>query len=231
MECIVCEIRSSTTSCVECQALLCEECAVVCESCGKSACPEHVHDSRTGRRMCAVCYDERKARRRKRKGVPAPAGTSLDAPDGEAAVEDEDLEGQTLTSSGYARVQPWKMALYISLCALAIALILLVPSLRRVPLGANAYLPTHIVPILMVAVAVGWAIYGVYTQRYFDERAKCVISLGLAVVIVVISAVGIVTDPARKETQEVRALEDERNAMSQEELEDWRDNVLNRYER
>lgn len=231
MECIVCEIRSSTTSCVECQALLCEECAVVCESCGKSACPEHVHDSRTGRRMCAVCYDERKARRRKRKGVPAPAGTSLDAPDGEAAVEDEDLEEQTLAASGYARVQPWKMALYISLGALAIALILMVPALRRMPMGANAYLPTHIVPILMAAVAVAWAIFGMYTQRYFDERAKCIISLGVAVVIVVISVIGIVTDPARREALETRALEDARGSMTQEELEDWRNDVLNRYER
>lgn len=231
MECTVCEIRSCTTSCVACQALLCEECAVVCESCDKSECPEHVHESRTGRRMCTVCYEERKGRRKKHKGVAAPASTSLDALDGEAAVEEEDLEEQTLTASGYTRVQPWKMALYISLCALTVALILLAPSLRRVPLGANAYLPAHIVPILMAAVAVGWAIYGVYTQRYFDERAKCIISVGVAVVIVAISVIGIVTDPARRETREVRALEDERDAMSQEELEDWRANMLNRYER
>ncbi len=231
MECIVCGIRSSTTSCVECQALLCEECAAVCESCGKSACPDHVHDSRSGRRMCEVCYEERKARKRKRKGGAAPTHKTLEAPDGDAAVGDEELEDQTLTASGRARVQPWKMALYISLCALAIALILMVPAIRRVPLGANAYLPTHIVPILMAAVAVGWAIYGMYTQRYFDERAKCIISVGVAVVIVAISAVGIVTDPARQEARDARALEDVRGDMSQDELEDWRDGVLDRYER
>jgi hypothetical protein len=111
----------------------------------------------------------------------------------------------------------------------------MVPALRRVPLGESPYLPTHvpthIFPIIMVAIACCWAIFGMYTQRYFDERAKCVISLALGVVIVIISAVGIVTDPARQEAIDARALEDARRDMSQEELEDWRNRMLNRFER
>jgi len=59
MECSVCNTRSSIGYCVECQSLLCEECAVTCQGCGKLICRDHVHETPHNRRLCIKCYAER----------------------------------------------------------------------------------------------------------------------------------------------------------------------------
>lgn len=59
MECSFCQTRSSIGFCVECRALLCEECAVVCQGCGKLVCHTHVRETTHRRRLCGKCYDKR----------------------------------------------------------------------------------------------------------------------------------------------------------------------------
>lgn len=61
MECSRCKIRSSVGYCVECRALLCERCGLVCDGCGKPACPVHLHETPHGRRLCDTCIAKRNA--------------------------------------------------------------------------------------------------------------------------------------------------------------------------
>ena len=59
MDCAYCEIRSATGYCLECRQLICEECAVVCNVCGKLVCQEHVHETPHHRLLCGKCIEDR----------------------------------------------------------------------------------------------------------------------------------------------------------------------------
>ena len=59
MECSSCIIRSSIGYCVECRALVCEECSVTCQVCGKLVCRSHVRETPHRRQLCPKCYARR----------------------------------------------------------------------------------------------------------------------------------------------------------------------------
>jgi len=59
MECSSCIIRSSIGYCVECRALVCEECSVTCQVCGKLVCRPHVRETPHRRQLCPKCYARR----------------------------------------------------------------------------------------------------------------------------------------------------------------------------
>ena len=63
MECGVCSIRSAVGYCAKCKALLCDACAVPCEKCGALSCPAHIHITRSQRKICLACFDERQAQK------------------------------------------------------------------------------------------------------------------------------------------------------------------------
>ncbi|HIJ65776.1 MAG TPA: response regulator [Candidatus Hydrogenedentes bacterium] len=59
MNCGICGIRSSIGYCVECKALLCEQCATLCASCGQPICAAHVHETPHHRLLCVDCMNAR----------------------------------------------------------------------------------------------------------------------------------------------------------------------------
>ena len=59
MECSSCITRSSIGYCVECRALVCEECSVTCRVCGKLVCRAHVRETPHRRQLCPKCYARR----------------------------------------------------------------------------------------------------------------------------------------------------------------------------
>jgi len=59
MDCSVCNIRSAIGYCVECRSLICEACAIMCDSCGKLICHNHVHETPHRRRLCHKCIAKR----------------------------------------------------------------------------------------------------------------------------------------------------------------------------
>jgi len=65
MECAFCQVRSAIGYCVECRSLVCEQCGVKCDGCGKLMCREHVHETPHGRRLCIKCYVDRNRHFRK----------------------------------------------------------------------------------------------------------------------------------------------------------------------
>lgn len=59
MECSFCHFRSPVGYCVECRALLCEVCAIMCDACGKNVCCKHIHETPHHRRLCSKCLAKR----------------------------------------------------------------------------------------------------------------------------------------------------------------------------
>lgn len=223
MDCAVCGIRSSMGYCVECQALLCEECAVKCETCSKLVCPEHVHETRSGRRLCNACYADRKAKREQRKAGAAP----------EAALPEEEqiaIEEGALTASSRRGPDPWQWSLGVAVCALIVVAVLIVwTGGRRIPLGGSAYVPTPIIPILLAVFSGVWAFFGFTKEDYYEDRGKCVVGPVIGLLVVALSIFAIVSDPARTAELEARMKEEQRQQMTDEELAEWREQQKERY--
>jgi hypothetical protein len=225
MECSVCDIRSAIGSCSECQALLCEDCGVTCGHCEKQICPEHVHETRSGRSLCLSCYEERRARRRERRAEGASAYES-----GESSEQEEAAEDEALVLSAKEPVQPWQISLYTALAGLALVLILLAfPGLRRVPLPTGGNFATPYILLFIGAVAIFWAIAGLVGEAYVETRKNCIAGLAIALIVCVLAVYAAQTDPARLAEIEALRLEEERRAMDEEDLKEFREDILDKY--
>ncbi|MCC6697795.1 MAG: hypothetical protein IT365_19365 [Candidatus Hydrogenedentes bacterium] len=232
MECHVCEVRSSVGYCAECQQLLCETCGVPCDICGKLSCPEHVHETRSGKRLCKGCYDERRGKREQKK---AAAAAKHDKPEGDAAVADDaEAEGEAmdeaLAESAPIPIQPWQMSLYIAVAGLVIVLLMLVfPGLRRIPLGGTNYIPTTLVVMIFPILSCVWAGLGLYKDEYFRDRSKCFIGIGLSIAGAALAILAMVTDPAATAQSELEQFQNERQDLNQQELTDWREKAKEQF--
>jgi len=227
MECLVCQIRSSVGFCAECQGLLCETCGVPCEQCGSPSCPTHVHETRGGRKLCIKCYEDRQAKR-----AHAKAAAERDH-DVEAAPVDimEEVAQEALVASARKMPQPWQLSLYTSIAGLLVVLVMLAfPAFRRIPLGGTSYIPTPYVILIIPLISVVWATFGLIRVEYFRDRSKCFIGVGLSLLTLVLSVVAVRTDPAATAQAEVKSMEQIRNEMSPEQLKEWREKTLKRYE-
>ena len=231
MDCAVCGIRSSTGYCVECQTLLCEECGTVCESCGKLACPEHVEETRSGKRLCSSCMAKRREARKKHKRH-RDEDTSFAAMEGggEPGAEEEPDEEAILTASARAGLEPWQWSLMLGIGGAIIILLLLVfPSWRRIPMGPDAYLPTTIFAVVFPLFSVIWAITGMVRIEYDEDRGKCYYGIALSLLTLILVVVAVVTDPARHQRNDAQTLQEQREGLSEEGLERWREEQLERF--
>ena len=232
MECHVCEVRSSVGFCAECQQLLCETCGVPCDTCGKISCPEHVHETRSGKRLCKGCYDERRGKREQKK---AAAAAKHDKQEGDAApADDAEAEGdaidEALVVSAPLPIQPWQMSMYIAVAGLVIVLLMLVfPSLRRIPLGGTNYIPTTLVVMIFPILSFVWAGLGLYKDEYFRDRSRCFIGIGLSVVGAALAIFAMLTDPAATTQSEMDQILNQRQDLDQQELTDWREKAKEQY--
>ncbi len=252
MNCSVCNIRGSVGFCAECKTLLCEECGIVCERCGKMACSKHVYVTSSGRQICTICQAERREKRAKQQtGVSAAAkadtestsfealqGTGEPVATGTAAVGAEvPVSAEALTMSGRAPIPPWKLSLY-SACAslLSVLVILFIPAFWSMLLGAesNSALPFLIIliPLLPAFLAILWAIGGIFMSPYIEDRAKCLIGLGIGTLAVILGFVAAARAPDYLDSIQPDILKGTRTEdMTPEQLQQWRTEQLRRYSR
>ncbi|HIJ65755.1 MAG TPA: hypothetical protein HPP77_07360 [Candidatus Hydrogenedentes bacterium] len=175
MECDVCHTRSSAGYCAECNKLLCEECAVTCSRCGSLVCPDHMHETRSGRLLCAECVRERQERRSKYQAAKAAV-----AADEEAAVADEaeaEEEVEVLTASAAKVISPWTLSVSAGGAALVIVVVaIFFPYFRVVSFGWTSAL------VIMVAVGGAfWGVVGLIFPRYYEDRSRSLLGVVLAV--------------------------------------------------
>lgn len=226
MECAVCGIRSSVGYCAECQKLLCEECGIKCDHCAKMVCSDHVYETSSGKSLCPVCKKERDERRRKRRhhrdDEEAAGGSTL--PPGVEEPEGEEEEEVILVESARQATPPWLLSVYASSAALVVALVVLfVPGFR----GLSIYLT--LVPAVLVALAgLAWAVFGMVSGRYMEDRNRCGIGLVLAVLALAGAAWAISSDVRARRAEEQEAVVGSRDYESPEGRKQWRQEQLRR---
>ncbi len=231
MDCQVCEVRSSVGYCVECQKILCETCGVTCENCGKLSCPDHIHETSSGRVLCKSCYDERREKRKQMKAAHAKKGEGDTSLEGLEAADDEgDIGDEALVASARRPIQPWQFSVYIASAGIVVALLaLFIDALRRIPMGGNNYINSGWIFLIIPVLAIIWAVVGLTKEEYYEDRPKCFYGLAASVVAAVLTLVVIVRDPGPDQTD--TGLQDVRQSMSEEELQQWREDTLNQYQR
>ena len=233
MECGVCNVRSSSGFCAECRMLLCDECAAKCERCGKLACPQHVHETSSGRILCGNCKRERDEKKAKVRAI-RDAAHDIDEeriPAHLAAgVEDEEEEGEeavVLTGSVREPTPPWKLSLYTACIALVVALVILfVPGFR------SLLQPWPAIMVMVISVlAMGWTVYGVMHGKFITELTRCLAGSLVAILAIILAVVIIVKDPARRVEQEAAAAREQRLHMNSKEREQYRKDRLGQFGR
>lgn len=229
MDCQVCEVRSSVGYCVECQKILCETCGITCENCKKLSCPDHIHETSSGRILCKSCYDERREKRKQIKAAHGkkPAGdTSFE---GLEAEEEGDIGDEALVGSARRPIQPYQFSLYIAIAGIVVSILaLLIPALRRIPTGGDGYMSSGLIFLIIPALGIIWAIIGLVKEDYYEDRPKCFYGLGASIVAAILTVVLIAMDPGQDQSN--TGLQDVRQNMNEQELQQWRENTLNRYE-
>jgi uncharacterized membrane protein len=199
-------------------------------------CPDHVHESRSGKVYCSGCQDRRKADRkgkhRKHHGDEADAGGSSleDLAGAPAMAEGEEEEAEARVLGKREEIQPWQLCLYPAVVALLFAITLMViPSFRRIPLGGTSYLATPYVLVLIPLIASFWGVYGIINIEFYKQRHRCMAGLGMAVLSMVLFVVAVATDPATQQEVDSAEEQNRRQIMNEEQLDGWRDNVLDKY--
>jgi hypothetical protein len=234
MECSACGVRSAVGYCVKCQAMLCEECGIACETCGKVVCSEHMQETRSGRQLCVACYEERRHGRKGQGDHGAAEGTAFETLKAEGAEPggEEGSEGEILTASAYRSIPPWKLSLGVAITAVVLALIILLfPGMRRVTLSGTTYIPTPYLLLILPALSIAWAALGLVRSEYWEDRPKCLIGPVVSLVCIALCIVAAVTDPAKEADRAAQELQQEREGMTKEQLEVWREQRLQRYDR
>lgn len=228
MECLVCGMRSSVGSCVTCHTILCEVCGIKCEQCGNTSCPEHVHKTRSGHALCSECQEKRRASRRERhraEDEDMEESASQRAREGEVA-----LESEALVASARKPPDAWKVSLYTAgVGVIAMALLFLVPSLRRVPLPGGDYIPTPYILLLVPVFGALWAFWGLAKEENYSARIRCFYGLGVAVIACILAVVAVYTDPARLAEIDDMQAQRARLQMSPQELEKWHQERLQKF--
>lgn len=229
MDCFVCNTRSAVESCSKCQALLCEECGLVCAKCGARICPDHSYRTHKGRILCLPCQELRKARRSgKFDDQAAVAEKALEAL--EAGSEDEAGEGEVLLASVRQPTPPWKLSLYTASAGLILVLVLIfIPNLRRFTLPWGGFFPTPYLFLVIPAVAFFWSGVGLLGKDYVDGRKNCWYGIVLGLAATVLIFVAVHTDPARVAEQKALDELQQRNKMSTEQMRQWREQKLDKF--
>ena len=225
MECEVCTFRGSVTSCVSCGKLLCEECGLECAECGKAICPEHIQTTAHGRTLCEKCYAKREERKSGRKKEAAAVGGGV-----VEELEEEELEEERiLTASVRKPPSPWTIALVASGLGLGLmAVVLIFPGMRTMTLGAGFGLRTPLVLLVIPVIAAAWGVAGLLSSEEKPARNRSMTAIGLAVLTCALGVIAWQTDPARIAEREAQEAQHQRDAMTPEELEQWRQERLSR---
>lgn len=238
MECLVCNSRSALECCNVCHMLLCEECGARCAKCGKRICPEHVYTTSKGKLLCTPCQDRRKARHDAKHGAVqeaealevVPTGSSGSGTFSSEEAGLGDAEVAILVASVRKPPPPWKLSLYTAAAgAVLVAVVLIVPGLRRMALPWGGTLPTPYLFLLAPAMALFWAGAGYFGRGHTEERRRCWYGAALAIATIALALFAVYTDPARLAEQDGYRLQEERSNMTPGELKAWREQKLQKY--
>ena len=188
MDCDVCDIRSSVGFCHDCKKLVCEVCGIECAACSKLLCEEHIEETRHGRKLCAECMAERRARRHRKKGGKdaeeggAHSFAALDG--GEGLPEDDEtvddaLDERVLLVSGHSKRDPWLRSLYLT--APGAVLMLLMMSFPLVHYIVHPWPP--LVALVWGVLGFVRGVLGFYTDKYHERIVINVIVCCVAFVV------------------------------------------------
>lgn len=242
MECHICEVRSSVGYCVECHELLCETCGVPCDQCGKMSCPTHIHETKSGKALCVGCYAERRAKKeavkaevvhRHTKEHRDAVDTSFQTLETTPGAEGEEISNEALVASAQRIVEPWKMSLYISLAGIGLGLVLLFfPSLRHVasPIGAKSF-ATGLLLFVFILFSIFWSWVGLRNEQFYRDRVKCFFGIAGSAVCVILAYITISSAPVLEERPMLKNVPQRTGGESQDQLQEWRDKALQKYQR
>jgi hypothetical protein len=212
--------------------LLCEVCSAKCQKCGKLVCPEHVHKTHSGKILCLPCQEKRRADYEARKEGKAGAEPGADLEAGAEAEEEEEFEQAALVVSVRKPPPPWKLSLYTACAGVALtAVVLLFPNLRRFTLPWGGYFSTPYLLLLIPLVSIFWGVVGMLTKEHRDDRPRCLIGMGVAVLSIVMMILAVFTDPARLAEAEASRVQNVRDKMTPEQLKQWREEKLQKFNR
>jgi len=231
MECSVCDLRGAVQACSVCHAQICEVCGIACRRCGKPVCPTHVYKTHSGKMLCLDCQEERKAKRAQLKAM----AEREENPDIDQASKSDShdsglSEDEALVGSVRKPPPPWKLSLYAGAIGLVAVLVLLVaPGLRQVPLPGGIFLPTPYFLFVIPAAALVWGMIGLLNEQYKEDTARSVAGLILAVAGILLMVVAVATDPSRKAAKEAAEAQMSRIKMTPQQLNNWRNEKLERF--
>lgn len=226
MECAVCDTRSSVSFCCDCSKLLCEQCGTVCARCEKMICPEHVHVTPHGRRLCTACMKERDTKRhhRRKRETPDEESSAFEETPGSDRAVPEEEESEERVLGQWEPTPPWKLSLIAACVAAAVGLAVLV-----LPWFAGVLQPwTSIIVGLVAVLAIVWAIVGLTGERYIDDRSKSFYGLGVAVVALILAGMAAAAHPGVSRDNAIPG--NERRGMSASEVDQLRQDTLRKYE-
>ena len=228
MECDLCQIRSSQGYCAECKRLLCEVCSVACSECGKNVCATHVHETRSGKQLCAGCTRARKEKKRKKERPEPVERTSFEALDGAAHVSSDegvDDDRPILTASARQQAPPWKLSVYAAgAAAIVMALVLAVPQFRMIGQPFSSVLA-----IALCAISGVWATIGLTAEAHYETRPRNFFGIAIAVVALLLAVFALQLDTTTGGDDSLEAGMVERQGMTPEELTEWRRQRLERF--
>ena len=235
MECGVCSIRSSVGYCAACKTLLCEQCSIPCEECRALSCPNHIHITRSNKKICHTCHEERVARRteqvqRRSRGGAEPEDTAF-ADEAEAPRRVARVEAEALDRSGYKRAPLWRVSLYTSVVgAVAMLFVLVFTSFQFVLVPLVGWVKTPYILAVIPLIALFWALIGFFREPYYMDRLRCLFSAALAVVTIAVG-LGIMRFNAVPPTEGAKAiLQSPRDGLTPAQLEAWRKRTLGQFE-
>jgi hypothetical protein len=146
------------------------------------------------------------------------------------AAEEEVVERPVLAASVRKPPPPWKLCLYTACTGVVLAVVvLLLPGLRRFTLPWGGYFPTPYLLLLIPAISVFWAVVGLVSKEHRDDRSRCLVGLGVAVVSCILMIVAVYTDPARLAEAEAAREQGVRDNMTPEQLKQWREERLQKF--
>lgn len=229
MDCDLCQIRSSIGYCAECKRLLCEICGVACTECGKNICVTHVHETRSGKRLCSDCTRARKQKHRHQDDGEPRERTGFDElehPHHAQTSSDEELdEERALTASAYKPIPPWKLSLYASgAAALVMVLVLAAPGFRLI---AQPWCSLFVIGLCVLAGF--WAVIGLTSPNHFENRPRNLFGAAIAVVALLMAVAALQFDTNTRGDEALEAGMLERQNLSPEELRQWRRQRLNKF--
>ncbi len=248
MECALCQIRSSMGFCVECGVLLCDVCGIGCDRCRKMVCGNHIHLTKGGRRLCKVCYDERKSRQTEahrhatepepEQEAPATSFAALqNAPEPPAPHEHHthrhrpatDIADEALVQSGWAAPPVWQLCVYTAgVGFFAMGIVWALPNLPRVPIPPLGLFHPALVLMIIPLLAMLWGAWGLWREKYYHDRFRCVAGIAVAVITIGLGLHILFAAPDKDDRGD-GVMRMERDGLNPADLAKWREQQKKKY--